>query len=117
MILFISHQQHDYQDNVYFAFKKTFGDKVISYPKKQIWFSGHTGYTTGYFDFSQPEITEQDIINFNKNKEIEAIFIISSGCPIHDVAKDLLKKMIDNGGKYWPFVVIDGVELVMPFTV
>ena len=107
MILFISDPRDDYQDTVFYAMRKTFGEKVVTFPRKP-GFYGPTyeaeHYRNCYYNFPDCNISMQDILNSN----IEAVFVISSGYPIHSTAKQIIKEIIDKKGKTWPLVIIDG---------
>ena len=111
MILFLSDPRDDYQDSIFYAFRKTFGKEVVVFPRKPGYFEkGEEHYRNCYYFFEENQISEEDIVNANKNNDIKAIFIISSGYDVHKVAKPLIKRLLDNGGKNWPFIVIDGSD-------
>ena len=109
MILFISHHLSDYQDNIFYAFRKTFGEEVVSFPRKDYYFSGHDGYTTNFFNFTQDaNISLEDIVASNRAGQLKAVIIISYKT-IHEEAKRILKELVKDGKK-WPIVVIDGAD-------
>jgi hypothetical protein len=110
MILFLGHPQPDYFDNIFYAFKKTFGDEVVFFPRKNSLFSGQDGYTSLYYNFTQPEIDEKDILEMNKSGKINAVFVIANGSPIYEWLNVLLTRMLNTGGKKWPLVILDAAD-------
>ena len=109
MILFISDPRDDYQDSVFYAFRKTYGDEVVTFPRKPGFYEPEDRkehFRNSYYNFKDCNISIEDIIG----AKIKAVFIISSGYPIHDQAKEILEKILAKNPKSWPLIVIDGAD-------
>jgi hypothetical protein len=109
MILFISHPGKDYQDVIFYAFKKTFGKDVVVYKEKKCYFNKDFTLENCDYNFEESNINEQDIIDANKNGDLKIIFIIASGYDVHSIAKPLLSKLLIDGKKF-KLIIIDGAD-------
>jgi hypothetical protein len=110
MILFISDPREDYQDSIFYAFKKTFGSEVVVYDDKPNYFEPYPEtYRNCHYGFERSEIIESDILEANRLGTLKAIFIIASGYDVHSTARPLLRKLLLSGKK-WPLVIIDGAD-------
>jgi hypothetical protein len=113
MILFISNPGEDYHDSIFYAFKKTFGDGVVTYPGKPNYYERYsdTGnhFRNCHYDFTDAGCTESDVCASAANGTLRAIFIISSGYRVWPDWEQLRSKLASYP-KTYPVIIIDGAD-------
>lgn len=108
MILFLSDWREDYQDPIFYAFKKTYGEEVVIWPDKPNYFEPTQNYLNCHYNLTRTPATKEDIWAANKINNIKAIFVISSGYAIGeqwDLAKALKRERPSI-----PIIIIDGAD-------
>ena len=112
MILFLSNPGEDYQDSIFYAFRKTYGDEVEIWPDKPNYFEGGPEhYRHCHYSFVRSIATPPsrgDIITAAKTNNIKVVFLISSGYNVHE-QWDLCKE-IKAIRPTIPICIIDGAD-------
>ena len=108
MILFISDPREDYQDSIFYAFKRIFGKEVIVYRDKPAYFeAGPEMYRNCHYMLDRTPCSDESIVAAAKSGELKGVFVICGYNDVHALAVPLLNKILPYGKK-WPLVVIDG---------
>lgn len=108
MILWISNSGEDYNDSIYYALHKTFPN-VVTWPDKPNYYESTANLLNCHYNLQRNPITKEDIISANKNKELKAVFILSSGYKVWPDWEELRTELYKDG-KNFPVIIIDAAD-------
>jgi len=109
MILWISNNGEDYGDAIYYALHKKYPDETVTWPDKPNYYEDKSNFLNCHYNLNRNSVTKEDIISANRNNNLKAVFILSSGYRVWPYWEELRQELYKDG-KNFPVIIIDQAD-------